>query len=237
LNHRWRFAVLLISLLANAFFVSAQESKTSTPKDTASTEAKKANARPAGSSVVAKHEPFDTAAVEKMSAQCVTLETNGGAIVAEMFAESAPETVRNFLNLAATGALDTTTFNRVVKDFVVQGGNLATHENLTPELSRRAVRTIPDEPNNIKHVRGILSMARPVKPNSATTNFFILVSDAPHLDSTFTAFGRVVRGMETVDAINHAPLEGEKPVKPVRITRAVITPCAKETKQTGETQP
>ncbi len=237
MNHYWRIAVLLISILANAFFVSAQENKTSIPKDTAGTEAKKVNARPTVPIAVAKREPFDTIAVGKMSAQCVTFETNGGAIVAEMFAESAPETVRNFLNLAATGAFDTTTFNRVVKDFVVQGGNLATHENLTPELSRRAVQTIPDEPNNIKHLRGILSMARSVKSNSATTNFFILVSDAPHLDSTFTAFGRVVRGMETVDAINHAPLEGEKPVKPVRITRAAVAPCAKEIKQMGEIQP
>jgi len=231
-------AALLMCVVANAAFVSAQENKTLPSKDAAGTEAKKANARPSASNAVAaKPEPFDAATVEKMSAQCVTFETGSGTIIAEMFPESAPETVRNFLNLAATGAFDTTTFSRVVKDFVVQGGNLATRENLTPEWSRRAARTVPDEPNNIKHVRGILSMARATQPNTATTNFFMLVSDAPHLDGTFAAFGRVTSGMEVVDAINHASVEGEKPAKPVRIMRAVVAACAKDAKRTSETQP
>jgi len=237
------FAVaLVLCVAANGAFVSAQENKTlpskDSSKDTAGTEAKKANARPSASiAAAAKPEPFDTAIVEKMAAQCVTLETGSGTIVAEMFPESAPETVRNFLNLTATGAFDTTTFSRVVKDFVVQGGNLSTRENYTTELARRAARTIPDEPSNIKHVRGILSMARTAKPNTATTNFFFLVSDAPHLDGTFAAFGRVARGMEIVDAINHAAVEGEKPIKPVRLMRAVVAPCAKDVKQTSEAQP
>ena len=233
---------LLMCVAANAVFVSAQENKMLPPnqpsKGNAGIEAKKANARPSVSiAAAAKPEPFDTAIVEKMAAQCVTLETGSGTIVAEMFPESAPETVRNFLNLAATGAFDTTTFSRVVKDFVVQGGNLSTRENYTTELARRAARTIPDEPSNIKHVRGILSMARTAKPNTATTNFFFLVSDAPHLDGTFAAFGRVARGMEIVDAINHAAVEGEKPIKPVRLMRAVVAPCAKDVKQTSEAQP
>lgn len=231
-------AALSMCVAANAAFVSAQETKTLPSKGIAGSEAKKANARPAASSAaVAKPEPFDTAAVEKMAAQCVTFETGNGTIVAEMFPESAPESVRNFLNLAATGAFDTTTFSRVVKDFVVQGGNLSTGENYTAELSRRAARAIPDEPSNIKHVRGILSMARTAKPNTATTNFFMLVSDAPHLDGTFAAFGRVSRGMSVVDAINHAAVEGEKPVKPVHIMRAVVATCGKDEKQTSEAQP
>jgi peptidyl-prolyl cis-trans isomerase B (cyclophilin B) len=195
----------------------------------AATEAKKSNERPAAS-VAGKPEPFDGATVEKMAAQCVTLETESGAIEIEMLAEAAPETARNFLNLAATGALDTTTFSRVVKDFVVQGGNLATSQKWGAELSQRARRTIPDEPNYVKHVRGIVSMARPSKPNSATTNFFILVNEAAHLDNQFAAFGRVRRGMEIVDAMNKAPLGGERgetPEKPVRITRALVKPCEK----------
>jgi len=233
---------LLMCVAANAAFVSAQENKTLPSKDSsknaAGIEARKANARPSVSiAAAAKPEPFDTATVEKMAAQCVKLETGSGVIVAEMFPESAPETVRNFLNLAASGAFDTTTFSRIVKDFVVQGGNLSTRENYTTELARRAARTIPDEPGNIKHVRGILSMARTAQPNTATTNFFMLVSDAPHLDGTFAAFGRVARGMEVVDAINHATVEGEKPVKPVRIVRAVVAPCAKDVKQISEVQP
>ena len=183
---------------------------------------KKINERPAD---IPKPEPFDGATVEKMAAQCVRLETEAGAIEMEMLAETAPETVRNFLNLAATGAFDTTTFSRTVKGFVIQGGNLATSENITASLMRRASRTIPDEPNPVKHVRGIVSMARANQPNSATTNFFILVGEGAHLDGKFAAFGRVTSGMEVVDAINNAPAEGEKPTKPVRIKRALVAAC------------
>lgn len=142
-----------------------------------------------------------------------------------MLAEAAPETARNFLNLAATGAYDTTTFSRVVKGFVIQGGDLATRAHLTPELARRASRTIPDEPNAVKHVRGIVSMARSTQPDSATTHFFILVGDAPHLDGTFAAFGRVRAGMDSVDKINNAEADGEKPKHPVRLNRATVAPC------------
>jgi peptidyl-prolyl cis-trans isomerase B (cyclophilin B) len=184
----------------------------------------KKNERPAAETQ-AQGEPFDKATVEQMSKQCVTLETEAGAIRIEMLAEAAPETVRNFLNLAATGAFDTTTFSRVVKGFIIQGGNLATREKVTPELLRRMTRPVPDEPNAVKHVRGVVSMARNDKPNSATTHFFILVGDGPHLDGTFAAFGRVASGMDAVDKINGAELDGEKPRNPVRITRATVAAC------------
>jgi peptidyl-prolyl cis-trans isomerase B (cyclophilin B) len=160
-----------------------------------------------------------------MTAHCVRLETEAGIIEIEMLAEMAPEAVRNFLNLASIGAFDTTTFSRVVRGFVVQAGNLSTRESLTPELYRRSQRTVPDEPSIIKHVRGIVSLARPDEPDSASSHFFILVGDGPHLDGKFSAFGRVRSGIEVADEINKAPLEGEKPEKPVRITRALVKPC------------
>src|SRR5215208_6820467 len=149
-----------------------------------------------------KAEPFDSATKLMMAEQCVTLSTESGSIVIEMLAEAAPESARNFLNLAATGAFDSTTFSRIVKGFVIQGGNLSTSERWGSELSERARRTIPDEPNYVKHVRGIVSMARPEAANSATTHFFILVGEASTLDGKFAAFGRVREGMEVVDAIN-----------------------------------
>ena len=105
-------------------------------------------------------EPFDGASVEKMASQCVTLETELGAIEIAFIPQSAPEAVRNFLNLSATGAYDTTTFSRTVKGFVIQGGNLQTSEKWSEQLARRMSRTIPDEPGLIKHERGIVSMAR-----------------------------------------------------------------------------
>lgn len=189
-------------------------------------EPKKANARTT-EAAANPVEPFDGASVEKMAAHCVTLETEVGSIEIEMMPEVAPESVRNFLNLAATEALDTTTFSRVVKDFVIQGGNLATSEKWGVELAKRSARKLPDEPGLVKHVRGIVSMARTDEPNSATTHFFILVGEGSHLNAKFAAFGRVRKGMEVVDAINRAPVDGEKPVKPVRINRATVNPCQK----------
>ena len=211
----------LVAILVCASFSVAQEP---IKPDALSDASKKANARPADT-VVNKPEPFDGASVEKMSAQCVTLDTEAGAIEIEMIPEVAPESVRNFLNLAATGALDTTTFSRVVKNFVIQGGNLATSQKWGFELARKMARKLPDEPGLVKHVRGIVSMARPEEANSATTNFFILVGDGHHLDGMFSAFGKVTKGMEVADAINQGSIEGDKPTKPVRINRALVTAC------------
>lgn len=187
---------------------------------------KKTNARAAATPAPAG-EPFDAASLEAMAGQCVTLETELGPIEIAMMPENAPQATRNFLNLSATGAYDTTTFSRVVKGFVIQGGNLQTSEKWSEALAKRMSRKLPDEPGLVKHVRGIVSMARPDEPNSATTHFFILVAPAPHLDSNFAAFGTVTKGMEFVDAINQAPSEGEKPEKPVKINRAVVNPCKK----------
>lgn len=186
----------------------------------------KTNARPASKPQAVKAEPFENADVKTMAAQCVTLDTEAGNIELELFPESAPESVRNFLNLAATGLFDTTTFSRVVPGFVIQGGNIWTREKMTAQMDQRARRTIPDEPNKILHERGILSMARAPEPNTATTNFFILVDSAPMLDGTFAAFGRVTKGMEVVDAINKAPVTAEKPEKPVKIKKAAVAVCS-----------
>jgi peptidyl-prolyl cis-trans isomerase B (cyclophilin B) len=196
------------------------------PTPTADTQ-KKANTRPAETKPPAPRDPFEGATVEKMTGQCVTLDTEQGSIVIEMLPASAPESTRNFLNLAASGSLDTTTFSRTVKDFVIQGGNLSTSEKWSAELAARMSRRLPDEPSGLKHVRGIVSMARTEEANSATTHFFILVGDGPHLDGKFAGFGRVLRGMEVADAINRAPADGETPITPVRIKHAGVALCGK----------
>lgn len=214
-----RIGLILMGLVLGATIVRAQSN--------APVEApKKANARAATEAPPAG-EPFDGASLEKLAGQCVTLETEVGAIEIAMMPENAPEAVRNFLNLSATGAFDTTTFSRVVKGFVIQGGNLQTSEKWSAELAKRMTRRLPDEPGLVKHVRGIVSMARTEEANSATTHFFILVGPGPHLDSKFAAFGTVTKGMEVVDAINQSPVEGEKPEKPVKIVRTIVNPCKK----------
>lgn len=189
---------------------------------------KKTNQRPEDNT---PKEKFDGADIKTMAGQCVRLETEAGNIEMELFPESAPETVRNFLNLTALGIFDTTTFSRVVPDFIVQGGNVATRETRTNEMTRRAYRNIPDEPNLIKHERGIVSMARGEEANTASSNFFILVGNGSHLDGTFAAFGRVIKGMDFVDAISKMPVDGDKPEKPVRVKTAVIFPCQSQSSQ------
>jgi peptidyl-prolyl cis-trans isomerase B (cyclophilin B) len=189
---------------------------------TNSKEPAKANAR---SDTPPKSEPYDNATPEEMAGQCVLLTTELGDIEFEVYPEHAPETVRSFLNLTASGYLNQTTFSRVVKGFVIQGGNLATGPNWNTTTAARMARTVPDEPNQIKHERGIVSMARGDQPNSASTNFFILVGSGQHLDGTFAAFGRVRKGLDVVDKINEAPALEEKPEKPVRINQAKVVPC------------
>lgn len=224
----FRFAAFSLCTLMLAAEAFAQTAAPPSPVPNVAPPPKKINARPATpptSPAATAGEPFDAASVAQMASECVRLETEEGVIEIEMLAEAAPNTVRNFLNLAATGAFDTTVFHRIVKDFVVQGGSLATKRTITPALAQRARRTVPDEPNYVKHVRGIVSMARSDQPNTATTSFFILVGDAPHLDGKFAAFGRVRRGLEAADAINRAPADDEKPVKPVQLIRATTSPC------------
>lgn len=215
-------SLITLFFLMSITFTWAQEANSTLPIQPA----KKTNQRPPETTPV---EPFDDADVKTMAAKCVKLETETGNIELEMFPESAPETVRNFLNLTAIGFFDTTTFSRVVPNFVIQGGNFFTRIQKPDEMFPRARRKIKDEPNLIRHERGIVSMARGDEPNTASTNFFILVGDGPHLDNKFAAFGRVFSGMETVDAINKMPVNEEKPEKPVRLTRAIIVPCPVKT--------
>ena len=220
LNRLFRLALCVACLSAAA--VAQQPQQTPEPKP--EPPAAKKNARPADDTEAAA-EPFDKMTPEQMAGRCVTLETEAGDILIEVLSEAAPESARNFLNLVSIGAFDTTTFSRIVKDFVVQGGNVATREALTNELIRRASRKVPDEPNPVKHLRGVVSLARPAEANAATTHFFILLNDAPHLDGSFAAFGRVRTGMEVVDKIAAGELDGEKPKNPVRIRRAQVALC------------
>lgn len=211
-----KFVVSIVSVVT--FLGGPVYSQTPTP-----TPQPKVNVRPTPKPVA---EPYDNATVADMATRCVSFDTESGVIDIELFPESAPETVRNFLNLVATGLLDTTTFSRVVPGFVIQGGNMWTRTaGITRPIATRAKRSLIDEPNPIRHERGILSMAKTDEPNSATTDFFILLESASYLDGKFAAFGRVSKGMDVVDAINKAPVTEEKPEKPVRIRTAKVLAC------------
>lgn len=185
----------------------------------------KTNQRPEATPTPTPSEPFEKTDVAAMKSQCAVLQTEAGNISLEFFPESAPETVRNFLNLSALGAYDTTTFDRVVKAFIIQGGSPSTRETFPPGMKARMRRNVPDEPNKVLHVRGIVSMAKSDEPNSASSHFFILLREAPYLDNNFAAFGRVTSGMDVVEAINSGATEGEKPLNPVRISKVVLNQC------------
>ena len=132
---------------------------------------------------------------------------NGGKIKLELYPEYAPITVANFEKLAREGFYNGLIFHRVIKGFMIQGGDpLGTgfggsEENIKGEFATNGVN------NPIKHTRGVISMARSMNPNSASSQFFIMHKDAPHLDGSYAAFGRVVEGIEVVDEIAEIPTD------------------------------
>jgi peptidyl-prolyl cis-trans isomerase B (cyclophilin B) len=130
------------------------------------------------------------------------MTTTLGVIELEFFPEKAPKHVENFIALAKKGFYDKLAFHRVIPGFMVQGGCPNTKPGATgmPGTGGPGFK-VKAEFNDTKHVRGILSMARSSDPDSAGSQFFIMVADAPHLDRQYSAFGRVIKGMDVVDKI------------------------------------
>ena len=131
----------------------------------------------------------------------VTLETTAGVIKAELYPEVAPNTVNNFLSLVQKGFYDGTIFHRVIPGFMIQGGDPEGTGMGGPGYGIRGEFSANGVVNNLNHTRGVLSMARSQRPNSAGSQFFIMVADAPHLDGQYAAFGKVIEGIEVVDEI------------------------------------
>jgi peptidyl-prolyl cis-trans isomerase B (cyclophilin B) len=127
--------------------------------------------------------------------------------------------VRNFLRLAQTGVYDGTAFHRVVRGFVIQGGYLPSRREPLDTAQEKYVRSLPPEFSPTPHEKGILSMARGDDPASATTSFFVVTARTPALDNQYTVFGRVVEGLDVLDAIEAVPVNGETPVTRVEVTR------------------
>ena len=129
---------------------------------------------------------------------------DGGKIVCELYPEKAPQSVRNMIALANKGFYDGLIFHRVISGFMIQGGCPKGTGTGGPGYSIRGEFTSNRFLNQLKHTRGVLSMARTMDPNSAGSQFFIMHEDAPHLDGEYAAFGKVVEGMEAVDRIAEA---------------------------------
>jgi peptidyl-prolyl cis-trans isomerase B (cyclophilin B) len=166
---------------------------------------------------------FSTESVEQLANYQAVLETPLGNVTIAFLPDKAPEHVRNFLRLAQAGVLDGTAFHRVVRGFVVQAGYLATRGPLT-QKQQTIVHPLVPEFNDTKHVKGIVSMAHGDDPGSATSSFFIVTGDAPSLDGKYTAFGRVVDGMDVVEKIEATPVNGETPVNRIDLVRVRVQP-------------
>jgi peptidyl-prolyl cis-trans isomerase B (cyclophilin B) len=162
-----------------------------------------------------KSKTFSQEEIKKMSETKALIETKFGAIELKFFPEVAPQHVNNFIELAQKGFFDGTTFHRVIPGFMIQGGD---PNSKNPDKSKHGMGgpgySIKAEFNNRSHKRGTLSMARSSHPDSAGSQFFICVADAPFLNNKYTVFGEVLSGMDVADQIvaqqrdkNDNPLE------------------------------
>jgi peptidyl-prolyl cis-trans isomerase B (cyclophilin B) len=137
---------------------------------------------------------------------------NGDVMRAELYPEIAPETVKNFVDLVEKGFYDGTIFHRVIPGFMIQGGDPTGTGTGGPGHSIKGEFSTNGFENNLKHDRGVLSMARSMHPDSAGSQFFVMVAKSPHLDGQYAAFGKIIEGIEAADKIVRAKRDsGDKP--------------------------
>ena len=147
----------------------------------------------------------------------VRLKTSLGNITVGFFPEVAPEHVRNFLRLCQMGFYDHTAWHRVVRNFVIQGGDMGSRNPPLQIAEASGIRRLRPEFSKMKHVEGVVSMARGDALDSADTSFFICLAPQPVLDNKYTIFGKVLSGMDVVAKISNVPLEGSKPRERVEL--------------------
>ncbi|QIB70256.1 peptidylprolyl isomerase [Aminipila butyrica] len=145
----------------------------------------------------------------------VTIEMeNGDVMKGELFPEIAPETVKNFETLAKDGFYNGLIFHRVIPGFMIQGGDPTGTGMGGPGHTIKGEFTANGFKNDLKHTKGVLSMARAMNPDSAGSQFFVMVADSPHLDGQYAAFGQITEGLETADKIVAVKRDGsDKPLE------------------------
>ena len=140
---------------------------------------------------------------------------NGDTMKAELYPEVAPNTVNNFISLVKKGFYDGLIFHRIISGFMIQGGDPDGTGMGGPGYSIKGEFSYNGVDNNLKHSRGVLSMARAQHPDSAGSQFFIMHANAPHLDGQYAAFGKVISGMDVVDEIASVQTDyADKPLTP-----------------------
>lgn len=160
-----------------------------------------------------------------MNNPIVTINMKGGDVIKlELYPEIAPNTVNNFISLVKKGYYDGVIFHRVIEGFMIQGGDPkgvgtgGPGYTIKGEFSKNGFTK-----NNLKHARGVISMARTMMPNSAGSQFFIMHQNSPHLDGQYAAFGKVTEGIEVVDKIASVETDySDKPVVPQVMERVTV---------------
>lgn len=160
---------------------------------------------------------------EKEKIMVVIELENGKKIKLELYPDKAPITCANFEKLVREGFYDGLIFHRVISGFMIQGGDPegtgmgGAKEKIKGEFAMNGV------PNDLKHTRGVISMARSMNPNSASSQFFIMHKDAPHLDGQYAAFGKVVEGIEAVDEIAETKTDyNDRPLNDIKMKKVYI---------------
>jgi peptidyl-prolyl cis-trans isomerase B (cyclophilin B) len=168
-------------------------------------------------------EPFTTESAEELSTYRAVLETSMGNITFQFSPDKAPNHVRNFLRLASVGFYDGTAFHRVVKGFVIQGGFLPTRSEPLDITQDRYIRKMAPEFNDIQHDKGTVSLAHGDDPASGDTSFFIVLARTPVLDGKYSAFGKVVGGIDVVEKLEQVPVNGETPTMRVELRKVTVS--------------
>ena len=219
-----RAAYLIACAVLATGAVFAQGSATPAPAASATPEAKASPAAgaPQGTTTAPEKGSMDKPAGKK---EVAVIKTNMGTIVFEFLPDVAPKMVQNFKQLATTGFYNGTTFHRVIKGFMIQGGDpLSKDDNPNNDGSGDGPRKMPAEfTTKYSHVRGIVSTARTSDPNSGSCQFFIMHGDSKGLDNQYTIFGRVLEGMDVVDKIVVVPKgANDRPLKNVTMESVTI---------------
>lgn len=175
-----------------------------------------------------------SAAPAKGTKQAAVIETSKGTMVLELWPDVAPKTVANFVKLANKGFYDGTCFHRIIQGFMIQGGDPLTKDSKKKDLwgAGGPGYTIPAEFNKRHHLLGVISMARGLDPDSAGSQFFICLGDARYLDGKYTAFGKVIKGIETLRKIGETPVtwnrfhtEKSAPLERVEVKKIRVVPA------------
>ena len=205
--------IVLMVAVSSLFLVSCGKSNNTTGENNGETN----NEIVSDEEVKPDEEVKDDVLINKELPIVTVVVKDMGTIKAELYPEIAPNTVNNFISLVNEGFYDGLTFHRVIKGFMIQGGDPEGNGTGGPGYAIKGEFSKNGFKNDLKHTEGVLSMARATDPDSAGSQFFIMTGAAPNLDGDYAAFGKVVEGMDVVHKVENVQVSGDKPKKTITI--------------------